>query len=71
MAALRWLAAGHGYEITGADVLDAFSYTMKAAERVGQGEETLQQVRDLVASDASAAGLVTRFVLRCFEPTPV
>ena len=62
LAALRWLAVGHGYEITGADVLDAFSYTMKAAERVGQGEETLERVRGLVASDASAAGLVTRIL---------
>ena len=58
----RWLAAGHGYEITGADVLDAFSYTMQAAEQVGQGEETLQQVRGLVASDASEAGFVARIL---------
>jgi hypothetical protein len=62
LAALRWLAAGHGYEITGADVLDAFSYTMQAAERVGQGEETLRQVRGLVASDASAGGFVARIL---------
>lgn len=62
LAALRWLAAGHDYEITGADVLDAFSYTMKAAEKVGQGEETLQRVRGLVASDASAAGFVARIL---------
>ena len=62
MAALRWLAAGHGYEITGADVLDAFSYTMKAAERVGQGEETLQRVRGLVAPDASAVCFVARIL---------
>ncbi|MHC4956676.1 MAG: hypothetical protein ACYTGZ_22790, partial [Planctomycetota bacterium] len=62
LAALRWLAAGHGYEITGADVLDAFSYTMQAAERVGQGEETLRQVRGLVALDASAGGFVARIL---------
>ena len=40
----------------------AVSYTMKAAEQVGQGEGTLQQVRGLVASDASAAGFVTRIL---------
>ena len=40
MAALRWLVEGHGYEITGLDVLDAYSHTMKAAENVGRADET-------------------------------
>ena len=32
MAALRWLVEGFGYEITGLDVLNVYSHTMKAAD---------------------------------------
>ncbi len=31
LAALHWISQGHGYEITGADVLDAYSAVMQAA----------------------------------------
>lgn len=60
LAALRWLLAGYGYEITATDVLDALSYAMKAAERAGRTEETLQKARTLVAVDVSAAGFVSK-----------
>jgi hypothetical protein len=34
-AALRWIAAGHGYEITGLDVLDAHDALTKAGTNAG------------------------------------
>ena len=39
MAALHWLVQGYGYEVTGLDVLNAYSHTMKAAENAGRVEE--------------------------------
>jgi hypothetical protein len=45
MAALRWLAAGYGYEITAADIWAAYDSTMKAAERAGRRDETLERIR--------------------------
>ena len=51
LAALRWLAAGHGYEITSLDVLNAYSHTMEAASNQGKVDETRQRVRDLIAQE--------------------
>ena len=48
LAALRWLVEGYGYEITSLDVLNAYAFTMKAAERAGCASETRQRIRDLV-----------------------
>jgi hypothetical protein len=50
LAAMRWLAAGYGYEITGADVWAAYSHTLKAAERLDRREEVREQIRGLVAA---------------------
>jgi hypothetical protein len=50
MAALRWLVEGYGYEVTGADVLNAYSFTMKAAENAGMGRQTQERIRALVAA---------------------
>ena len=49
MAALRWLVEGYGYEITGLDVLNAYSFTMKAAENAGVEPQTQERIRALVA----------------------
>ena len=48
LAALRWLAEGHGYEITSVDVLNAYDHTMEAACNDGSIDETRQRVRDLI-----------------------
>ena len=37
MAALHWLVAGYGYDVTAADVLDAYTHTLAAAEHLGEG----------------------------------
>ncbi len=62
LTALRWLVEGYGYDVTGIDVLDAFSNTMNAAEKAGRSEDTLRQVRTLVASENSTAGFVGRIL---------
>jgi hypothetical protein len=49
LAALRWLAAGYGYEITGVDVWAAYSHTINAAERIGRRDEVRERIRALVA----------------------
>jgi hypothetical protein len=60
MAALRWLAAGHGYEITSVDVLNAYTYTRKAADNAGTSEHTQQRIRALVAGETSPDRPLTR-----------
>ena len=49
LAALRWLVEGYGYEITGLDVLNAYSFTMRAGEHAGCASGTRQRICDLVA----------------------
>lgn len=50
MAALRWLVEGYGYEITGLDVMNAYSFTMKAAENAGVAPQTQERIREQVAA---------------------
>jgi hypothetical protein len=51
LAALRWLTAGHGYEITSLDVWEAYHSTLKAAEHMGTLLDTKNRIRDLVAQE--------------------
>lgn len=60
MASLRWLVEGYGYEITGGDVLDAYRYTMIAAEALGIQAQTQTQIRDLVATEQGQDKFVTK-----------
>jgi len=48
LVALRWLSAGYGYEVSGADIWAAYSHTMAAAEHLGRHEEVRERVRVLV-----------------------
>ncbi len=57
MAALRWLVEGYGYEITGAELLSAYSHTMKA-------DETRARVRELVSRETYGERFVTRVLGR-------
>jgi hypothetical protein len=58
VAALHWLVKGYGFEVTGLDVLNAYSHTMKAAENAGCVEETQNRIRDLVTRESSGARFV-------------
>ena len=59
LAALRWLVAGFGYEVTSLDVANAYTHTMEAAGNAGCAEQTRSSVRDLVARESG-----DRFVAR-------
>jgi len=60
IAALRWLGEGYGYEITPADVWEAYSHTMRAAERAGQSDEVRDRIRGLVAKERFVAEVLGR-----------
>lgn len=55
LAALRWIATGHGYEITGVDVLAACSSTLAAARNGGWIDEIEGRIRALTAGPRSTA----------------
>jgi hypothetical protein len=53
MAALRWMARGHGYEITSVDVLQAYDALMQAATHAGiEMPELVLQLQQLLAEPA-------------------
>jgi len=64
MAALRWLAAGYGYEITGLDVHKACRCTMEAARFAGCERETRERIRTLVADNPSTNPLIKKILDR-------
>jgi len=69
IAALSWLVKSYGYDITGLDVLNAYSHTMKAAEKAGRGEETRQRIHDVVAQSSPGARFVATVLGRHLEPS--
>ncbi len=51
LASLRWISLGHGFEITGTDVLDAYSAVMKAASTASVDAQQIKtRIRDLLTS---------------------
>lgn len=51
LASLRWISLGHGYDITGLDVLDAYSAVMDAASKAGvDARHVKAQIRSLLLS---------------------
>ena len=54
-------------DITGLDVLNAYSHTMKAADNAGCAEETHQRIQDVVAQNSLGARFVTRVLGRYLE----
>jgi hypothetical protein len=62
MTALRWLVEGYGYEITGLDVLNAYSFTMKAAENAGRFDEIRERIRCLVAKESGGQRFVNKIL---------
>lgn len=63
LLSLHWLVQGDGYEVTGADVWDAYRGTLAAAERHGTSAEVKEHVRKLVAAE-QAGGFVTKVLGR-------
>jgi hypothetical protein len=63
LLSLHWLAQGYGYEVTGADVWDAYGATMAAAERHGMSGEVKERIRKLIAVE-QAGGFVVKVLSR-------
>lgn len=62
LAALRWLARGYGYEITGADVWTVYLGVIKAAENAGRKEQTVERILALLEQegDSFVSGILGR-----------
>jgi hypothetical protein len=58
MAALRWMAAGYGYEIGMPDVRAAYDYTVAAARRLGCETGTADRIRELAMEQPGSGNLV-------------
>jgi hypothetical protein len=64
LLALHWLVQGYGYEITSADVWEAYRSTLAAAERYGSLAEVKDRVRKLVAAAGAGEHFVTQVLGR-------
>jgi hypothetical protein len=63
LAALRWISLGHGYEITGAEVLDAYFAVMQAAVGAGvSAQRVKEQIQEMIAGVQPGSSLM-RMVL--------
>jgi hypothetical protein len=63
LLSLYWLVRGYGYEITSAEVWEAYRSTLAAAERHGSAAEMRERVRKMVATE-NAGGFVTKVLGR-------
>lgn len=64
LLALYWLHQGYGYEITSADVWVAYDVTLAAAGRLGQAEEVVGRIREMVERNGSAHSFVRQILGR-------
>jgi hypothetical protein len=56
LAALRWISAGYGYELTGSDVVMAARYAIEAARNAGCVDEVNNRIRAMIAEEGSRPG---------------
>ncbi len=60
LAALCWLSEGWGYEVTSADVIEAYDRAMDAAFNLNKVDDVKDQIRQIVESGESASVLFVR-----------
>ncbi len=60
--ALHWLVEGYGYEITSIDVLDAYTYTMHAGQKIGQASAVQANLRNILLSKLNENNFVTKIL---------
>jgi hypothetical protein len=65
LLALRWLARGFGYEVTGADIRAAYSSTITAADQKGNVADVRAGIRQIISAEGPG-GLVRRVLGREF-----
>jgi hypothetical protein len=56
LAALRWISAGYGYELTGSDAVTAARYAIEAARNAGRVDEVNNRIRTMIAEEGSRPG---------------
>ncbi len=64
MAALHWLSQGWGYEVTSADVVEAYERALDAASRLNNVDAVKGRIRQLVESNESSSVQFVRQSLR-------
>jgi len=65
LASLRWISLGHGYDITGADVLDAYSAVTQAAVNAGVPVQQVNEpIREMIASTQPGNSLMKTILAR-------
>ena len=64
LLALHWLIQGYGYEVTSADVWDAYRCTMAAGERQGRAPEVKAKVREMVAAETASDRFMSKVLAR-------
>ncbi len=60
LAALHWMSMGHGYELTGLDVQDAYRMAIEAASATQQSEQALATIKQVLAPDRQMAAWMRR-----------
>ena len=65
LASLHWIALGHGYDITGADVLEAYAAVMQAASVAGlEAQPIKNRIKDLLAATPAGNQLMKTVLAR-------
>lgn len=56
LAALRWISAGYGYELTISDVVMAAGFAIEAAKNAGRMDEGNGRIRAMIADEGARPG---------------
>jgi hypothetical protein len=65
LAALHWMAQGKGYDITAADVQEAFQAALAASRNAGRSDQqTVAEVRALLAGSGAAQQRLAKMLVR-------
>jgi hypothetical protein len=60
LVAIHWLVQGYGYEVTGAEIWEAYRATLAAAEQNDSTPETRHRIRETIAAGGAGAKLVAK-----------
>jgi len=69
LASLHWMSMGHGYELTGLDVLEAHRFAIEAAAATQQTEHAQATIEQLLATDRPMSAWMKRSLGIAPSPT--
>ncbi|MDR3615942.1 MAG: hypothetical protein P4L53_20460 [Candidatus Obscuribacterales bacterium] len=64
LSALAWLFKGHGYEITNADILEAYDLAMNAAQAANKEAQTYERILEAVRSGLTEKNRVAQVLAK-------